>query len=698
MGWTLRDLILTDPLLRMYCAVPDGGSVWPPHPGFPEGTRALPMDRTGPHTLWQAAEYVMRPLAIVARAAGEYGAVVDLDPARFTIEVDRAGRPTGRVVAELLPDADGDASLPDWLLARCVGRLADRCVTGGQEVRAWLRAVADHELDETVERPEAGTVSNTRSISQLRLSELSSRPTASSHAVWLTTAQTKRLTGQLVRAAVRSGEQTAERVTQWGRTLPDIGDEERIARLIHRILSRKQFRRGSMEGYPAARAIQDMLPAIKAGEPIHAVLPAFPVKQADSGLKAFGALPDFAEFAFLVRLKELHAAVSRIYEPGLRVTLVSDAQHYRARPVEQARAYAEKISEYIRLAEASDFLELRDIDDMQPATERPNRLAAHIRALTEAFGGLDIATDPVGTLRRSVLFDPAGLAASAGQAASQAASQAAGLVAQAARAKLAALADLAAATGSDTLVVLADLAAFAGSAILASSTASAGAAGSGAAASADAAGLAAGPSAGAAGSGRAAGSAGPTALAGLAASGSGVAALFSSLIHSVPVPLPDGADRSDWSARVYADVYRTGDSVPPTLAAARSAVLRAAWEAAIRYVAVLRTDQELGHDQLPGAHLHLTAATPGPGQCGFAGLGGSALLPWHGTAAVDRYGVVSTDFAISLLDRAFVPVYADALGDSQPWFMAPICATDVANTGPARLSDAFLDGVRLRRH
>lgn len=644
----------------MYCAIPDGASVWPRHPGFPDGTRALPLARTGPHTLWQAAEYVMRPLAIVARAAGEHGAVVDLDPARFAIEVDRAGQPTGRVVVELLPDADGDASLPDWLLARCVGRLAERCVTGGQEVRAWLRAVADHELDGGVARPRAGTVSNTRSVSQLRLSELSSRPTAASHAVWLTTAQTKRLTGHLVRAAVRSGERTADRALEWGRTLPDAGGPEWIARLIHRVLSRKQFRRGSMEGYPAARAVRDMLPAITAGEPIHAALLAFPVKQADSGLKAFGAMPDFAEFAFLVRLKELQAAVSRIYGPGLRVTLLSDAQHYRARPMEQAGAYAEKIGEYIRMAEASDFLELRDLDDTQPAPERSTRLARHIRALMEAFGGLDVAADPVGALRRAVLFDPA---ASVSTAASLAA-----FAVPAARAKLTALADLAAATGSETLVVLADLAAFANAQIFGSPAGSAGSAVSA----------------------RSAVPAGRTA--------SPVAALFSSLIHSVPVPLPAGADRRDWSTRVYADLYRTGDSVPPALAAARSAVLRAAWEAAIRYVAVLRTDKELGHGQFPGAHLHLTAATPGLGECGFAGLGGSALLPWHGTAAVDRYGVLSTDFAISLLDRAFVPVYADVLGGGQPWFMAPITATEVADAGLARLSDAFLDGVRLRRH
>ena len=410
----------------------------------------MPLRETGPHLLWQAAEYVMRPLAVVARAAGEHGAVVDLDPARFRIEVDPDGRPTGRVVVELLPDAEGDVSLPDWLLARCVDRLAERCVTGGQEVRAWLRVVADHEL---AVRPGVGTVSNARSISQLRLGELSSRPTAASFGVWLTAAQTKRLTEQLVRTAVLSGERTAERVAGWASSVPWSSDEERIAGLIHRVLSRRQFRRGSLKGYPPTRALTDMLPAIRSGAPIHAVLPAFPIKQADSGLKAFGALPDLAEFAFLVRLKELHTAVSGVYEPGMRITLLSDARHYRARSVTQTRAYAEKITEYIQLAEASDFIELRDIDEAAAALlgtqDRRARLAAHTRALTEAFAQLDIVADPAGTLLRSALLDPA------------AAVTRSTLTDPAARTNLTALADLAASAGSDTLTVLVDLAAFA---------------------------------------------------------------------------------------------------------------------------------------------------------------------------------------------------------------------------------------------
>ena len=86
---------------------------------------------------------------------------------------------------------------------------------------------------------------------------------------------------------------------RWGSTLPPLSDEERIARLVHRVLSRKQFRRGSLKGYPPPRALTDMLPAIRSRAPIHAVLPAFPIKQADSGLgEDIGTLPDLAEFGY----------------------------------------------------------------------------------------------------------------------------------------------------------------------------------------------------------------------------------------------------------------------------------------------------------------------------------------------------------------------------------------------------------------
>ncbi|MCW6005725.1 hypothetical protein K1W54_14225, partial [Micromonospora sp. CPCC 205371] len=66
--------------------------------------------------------------------------------------------------------------------------------------------------------------------------------------------------------------------------------------------------------------------------------------------------------------------------------------------------------------------------------------------------------------------------------------------------------------------------------------------------------------------------------------------------------------------------------------------------------------------------------------------------------AVDQRGQVSTDFAIHLLDQAYVPVYSPLLGDGQPWFMTPITMTQPFDRpGMARLAPGVLERIRLRR-
>ncbi|MEK8168911.1 hypothetical protein NKH77_01010 [Streptomyces sp. M19] len=57
-------------------------------------------------------------------------------------------------------------------------------------------------------------------------------------------------------------------------------------RLIHHIVQRKQFRLGPSSHYPVELALRDMLPFVRRGAPIVTVLPFFPNKFADSGLKA----------------------------------------------------------------------------------------------------------------------------------------------------------------------------------------------------------------------------------------------------------------------------------------------------------------------------------------------------------------------------------------------------------------------------
>jgi len=174
--------------------------------------------------------------------------------------------------------------------------------------------------------------------------------------------------------------------------------------------------------------------------------------------------------------------------------------------------------------------------------------------------------------------------------------------------------------------------------------------------------------------------------------------LFTSIALSAPVTAPPGIDQMTWAKRVYDRLYDVGPRVPQDVLLARRAVLWHSWEATIRYASTLRADAELGYDRLFTGSVWMKAGAPRAGTCGFCFLGGSGLLPWHGTGAVGARGEVSTDFAVSLFDQAFVQVFAPLLGGAQPFMMVPVTATYVASgEHGARLDRDFLNTIRLRR-
>jgi hypothetical protein len=161
--------------------------------------------------------------------------------------------------------------------------------------------------------------------------------------------------------------------------------------------------------------------------------------------------------------------------------------------------------------------------------------------------------------------------------------------------------------------------------------------------------------------------------------------------------------RLTWSSLVYADVYNlTDDSVAPEVRHTRRAVLRRAWHTVIRYLATLRVDEELGYDELFPHRIRLTVSAAQRGRCGFTYLGGSGLLPWQGTGVVDARGQVAADFAISLLDQGFVPVYSPLIGPRQPWMMVPAeharpHRPEGNRPGGVRLDEDFAAQIHLRR-
>ncbi|MFI7708582.1 L-tyrosine/L-tryptophan isonitrile synthase family protein [Nonomuraea sp. NPDC049480] len=166
--------------------------------------------------------------------------------------------------------------------------------------------------------------------------------------------------------------------------------------------------------------------------------------------------------------------------------------------------------------------------------------------------------------------------------------------------------------------------------------------------------------------------------------------LFRSLMYTVSATQGHGIA---FARHVYADLFNLTDrALPAPTAAERRAVLVKAWHDTIQYMAVLWVDRDLGFDAaMFSNHIRLTP-NPRSGCLGFTYLGGASVLPWHGMAALDALGRVSTDFAVSLLDQGFVPAYSTLLGPAQPWMMVPVTVTK-----GGRLHHGFRAAVRLRR-
>ncbi|MFC7342503.1 L-tyrosine/L-tryptophan isonitrile synthase family protein [Saccharopolyspora griseoalba] len=182
--------------------------------------------------------------------------------------------------------------------------------------------------------------------------------------------------------------------------------------------------------------------------------------------------------------------------------------------------------------------------------------------------------------------------------------------------------------------------------------------------------------------------------------------IFMSLVYSVPVSVPPGTDRMEWSRAVYADVYNLTDPAARSeVRQARAAVLRRTWHIVLQYMATMQVDHEFDYEGLIPHRIRLTLSAVRPGCLGFTYLGGTGVLPWQGTGVLDPRGHVAVDFAVSLLDQGFVPVYSPLLGPRQPWAMVPAAQTHLpsptaraprAQAG-VQLDPEFMARARLRR-
>ncbi|MGH3754517.1 MAG: L-tyrosine/L-tryptophan isonitrile synthase family protein [Pseudonocardiaceae bacterium] len=172
--------------------------------------------------------------------------------------------------------------------------------------------------------------------------------------------------------------------------------------------------------------------------------------------------------------------------------------------------------------------------------------------------------------------------------------------------------------------------------------------------------------------------------------------ILSSLVYSVPVPAPAGADPRQWACEVLAwpDGY-TAPDLAPDLVSARREVIASVWHDSVNYLAACLADAATGVSRHFPPHVRLATVASRQGCSGFSYLGGSTLLPWHGTGCLDGRGLLCAEFLVSLDHRGFLPVYYDLLGDSQPLLMVPRTRVKLLQ-GHRRVDPTLLTAARLR--
>lgn len=172
--------------------------------------------------------------------------------------------------------------------------------------------------------------------------------------------------------------------------------------------------------------------------------------------------------------------------------------------------------------------------------------------------------------------------------------------------------------------------------------------------------------------------------------------ILSSLVYSVPVSAPAGTDPRQWACAVLAWLDGcTAAGLSPELASARREVITVAWQDSVNYLAACLADAAAGVAEHFPPHVRLATVASRSGCSGFSYLGGSTLLPWHGTGCLDGRGVLCAEFLVSLDDRGFVPVYCDLIGDEQPLLMVPFARTRYAHDR-RQVDPDLLVGARLR--
>ncbi|GIG61890.1 hypothetical protein Lfu02_62620 [Longispora fulva] len=253
----------------------------------------------------------------------------------------------------------------------------------------------------TARRRDRHTLSHARSLAELRIAELADHDAAAAgHATHLDAAASRALVDTLLASADTAARRIADNAR---RTRPD-GDP---VALIHHVLTRERFRKGPRDNFSLDTA-RPLGAFVDRCEPLPVVTFGFPVKLHYNGLKTAGFLPDLAELGALVRLRELQHAVRGVYPPGLRITVLTDGNHFQTRPADLLRAYHGKLGEYHTLIGGDDVCAIADVEDVAERilgtdvrARRAGMIDDRTHELEQALAGVDVTAAPVRALDRA---------------------------------------------------------------------------------------------------------------------------------------------------------------------------------------------------------------------------------------------------------------------------------------------------------
>lgn len=214
-----------------------------------------------------------------------------------------------------------------------------------------------------VPEDQSQSVSNVSSLGGLPLTELDSVGEVRRMALHLDDDEVQTLLRTLLAGTDQAAARIADTtrgflVAQGMHAQPERPDE--VAAGIHRLLGRSRFQKGSRSCFTLAQAQAQMRPFVEERKPISVMLTGFPFKQHDNGLKACGPNPDLAEFGALLRLRELHRAVSAIYPPGIELTILTDGGYARPRGWSEVSRYRRAVLRQAQIAGIGDAVRFED--------------------------------------------------------------------------------------------------------------------------------------------------------------------------------------------------------------------------------------------------------------------------------------------------------------------------------------------------